>query len=200
MSRVLLETLAFALCGAALSCSAEGKLRRSPVGGEEVVQRVPSKAPKWIEVPFEEEKKSLYFKGEATGVYDSALGLRQARAQAVQNLVEAIRIKARSEFSEAIRGVNVSDRSLGRYLDSVVAWTTENTQLSGIRPEAEYREKVQVRTARGVEYRYNCYVRLSISTEDYLAARSGATEQALAAFQDEEARRLATAAKEKLQR
>lgn len=49
----------------------------------------------------------------------------------------------------------------------------------------------------GVEYRYNCAVRLAISKEGYLRAREGAVQQALAVFQDEEARRLAEEAKRK---
>ncbi len=141
----------------------------------------------------------LYFKGEATDVYDSALGLRQAKGQAVQAMVEGIRIRARSEFSEAVRGVNASERSIGRYLDSVVAWTTQNIEVAGIKPDAEYREKVLVRRHGGVEYRYNCAVRLAISKEDYLSARDGAVQQALTVFQDEEARRLAEEAKRKLE-
>ncbi|NIM61094.1 MAG: hypothetical protein GTO30_05385 [Acidobacteria bacterium] len=170
------------------------------VGSEQVVEKIPSKTPKWIEVPFAEKGKRLLFKGEASSVHDSALGLRQAKANAIQNMVEAIRIKARSEFSEAVRGVNTSEQALGQYLDSVVAWTTDNIEVSGIQPQSEYREKLLVRTPGGVEYRYNCFVRLAILEEDYMYARQGAVDQALAVFQDEEARRLALEAKEKLER
>ncbi len=199
MPRILAVILIVSLPVAAISCSGGGKLKRSPVGTEQVVQRVPPKTPKWVEIPFEETKKKLFFKGEASGVHDAALGLRQAKAHAIQNMIEAIRLKARSEFSEAVRGVNASERSLGHYLDSVVAWTSDNVEVAGITPDAEYREKVLVRRASGVEYRYNCAVRLVISRDDYLRAREGAVQQALAVFQDEEARRLAEEAKRKLE-
>lgn len=198
MPRILPLVLILSLPVTAISCSSGRNLKRSPVGTEQVVQRIPSKTPKWVEIPFEETKKKLFFKGEASGVHDTALGLRQAKAHAIQNLVEAIRLKARSEFSEAVRGVNASERSLGRYLDSVVAWTSDNVEVAGITPDAEYREKVLVRQSTGVEYRYNCAVRLAISKDDYLRARKGAVQQALAVFQDEEARRLAEEAKKKL--
>jgi hypothetical protein len=197
LSLVLVVTLAIAT---SFCTSKAGKLQKSMVGSEQIVERIPSKTPEWIEVPFAEKGKRLYFKGEAPGVHDSALGLRQAKARAVQNMIEAIRVKARSEFSEAVRGVNTSEQALGQYLDSVVAWTTDNVEVTGIRPHSEYREKVVVRTAGGVEYRYNCFVRLAITDQDYLQARKGAVDRAVSVFQDEEARRLAMEAKEKLDR
>lgn len=199
MKKALLALLIVPVAIALASCSSTRKLRDSPVGSEQVVEKIPSNTPGWIEVPFEEKKDRFFFKGEASGVHDSALGLRQAKAHAVQNMIEAIRIRARSEFSEAIRGVNASSRSIGRYLDSVVAWTSDNIQVTGIEPDAEYREKVLVRTAGGVEYRYNCSVRVGIAREDYLQARKSAIDEALSVFQDDEARRLAFEAKEKLE-
>jgi hypothetical protein len=190
--------LAMSVAIVVASCSGKRSLLKSPIGTEEVVERIPSKPPKWIEIPFEEKKNVLYFKGEASGVHDSALGLRQAKAHAVQNMLEAIQLKARSEFSEAVHGVNVSEGSLGRYLDNVVAWTTESLRVSGIEPAAEYREKILVRIPGGVEYRHNTIVRVSISQEDYRDARDRAIQQAVSVFQDEEARRLALEAKDKL--
>lgn len=198
MKRLIAVLLVVLLPVVLLSCSSSRKLRRAAVGSEQIVEKFPEKTPKWLETPFEEKRKQLLFKGEASGVHNSSLGLRQAKANAVQNMIEAIRIRARSEFSEAVRGVNTSERALGRYLDSVVAWTSDNIVVAGIQPESEYREKVLVRRPGGVEYIYNCYVRLAISKDDYQRAREGAVERALTVFQDEDARRLALEAKQKL--
>ncbi|HEX8042399.1 hypothetical protein [Candidatus Deferrimicrobium sp.] len=168
-------------------------------GEERVVDRIPDRPPKWLNTPFEETKESFLVKGEAKGG-DVAICLRQAKANAIQHLVEAVKIKARSEFSEAVRGVNVSEASLGRYLDSVIAWTSENIEVSGIVPRGEYREKVLVRTYDGVRYYYNCFARLSIPIESYLRARETALARSTAEAQDADAKALAEKAKEKLSR
>lgn len=179
-------------------CASTKKIADMKLGEEQVVSRVPDKAPEWLNIPFEETDGRFLFKGESARGGDAALCMRQAKAGAVQQLVEAVKIKARSEFSEAVRGVNVSEESLGRYLDSVVAWTTENIQVSGVVPRGEYREKVQVRTYEGVQYHYNCYARLSVPTESYLRAREAALSRSLAEAQDADAKALALEAKEKL--
>lgn len=184
----------------AVGCASKRKISKMSPGEEQVVDRIPDRAPAWLNVPFEETKQRYFFKGEAARAHEGALGMRQARANGIQSLVEAIKIKARSEFSEAVRGVNVSDQALGRYLDNVVAWTSENVQVSGIVPEGEYREKVQVRTYDGVKYYYNCYTRLSIPIENYLRAREAALTRSVAEAQDSEAKALAHEAKEKLSR
>jgi len=194
------HTLLVAAAAAALlaGCASTRDITDMTPGEEQVVERVPDDVPDWLTTPYEEDDERLLFKGEATNGGDAALCMRQAKGNGVQSLVEAIKIKARSEFSEAVRGVNVSESSLGRYLDNVVAWTTENVQISGVVPENEYRDKVQVRTYDGVQYRYNCFVQLSVPVESYLRARQAALTRGLTEAEDVEARRLAERAKEKL--
>ncbi len=169
------------------------------LGREKIVERIPNNRPDWIDTSFEEKKDSFYFKGQVNGVRDRGLGMRQAKASAVQNLAESVRMKVQSEFSEAIKGVNVSRGAIGRYLDSVVAWTTEALDVSGAVPVEEYSEKVSVRTYDGVDYLYNCYVWLRLPAEEYFRARQQAIEHASLEAQDEEARALAREAKSKLE-
>jgi len=198
MRSIPLVLAALFLVGLMTACGSNTKIADMSPGEERVVDRFPDDSPDWLETPFEEDGDRLYFKGEASRASDPALGMRQAKANAVQALVEATKIKARSEFSEAVRGVNVSESSLGRYLDNVVAWTTENVQISGVFPEGEYREKVQVRTYDGVEYVYNCFNRISIPMENYIRAREAALARSVDEAQDEDAKALAFKAKEQL--
>ncbi len=171
---------------------------KKDIGVEKVVERSPGKKPKWLEEPFFEKNDHLFYKGEANKVYDRALGFRQAKANAVQNLVESIKIRARSEFSEAVKGINVSEGSLGRYMDNVVAWTSENVDITGAVKYAEYYEKVEVKTYEGVEYYYNCFVQLKIPVENYRKARAKALTKAVEQASDPEAKALAEQVKEKL--
>lgn len=177
---------------------AGGRVRRGAVGSEVVVKREPEKKPEWTGMPYEEKKDKLFFKGEANKVYDKALGFTEAKANAIQNLIEAIKIKARSEFSKAIKGVNVSQSAIGQYLDNVIAWTSDNLSVSGVIPVHEYYEKVQVTTHEGVKYHYNCYVQLSISLENYIRAREKALNNAAETAADPEAKELAEEVKKRL--
>ena len=186
------------LTGLASGCGTSNNIADMSPGEERVVERFPDDTPDWLEIPFEENDDHFYFRGEAARASDPALGMRQAKANAIQALVEATKIKARSEFSEAVRGVNVSESSLGRYLDNVVAWTSENVQITGVFPEGEYREKVQVRTYEGVEYVYNCFNRISIPVENYIRAREAALTRSAVEAEDEDAKALAFEAKEQL--
>ncbi|GAB4281830.1 MAG: hypothetical protein Kow0092_36980 [Deferrisomatales bacterium] len=191
-------TALVALVALLSGCASTRKLAEMSPGEEQVVDRLPDDKPSWLEVPFEEHDGQYLFKGEASGSGDPALCMRQAKANGVQHLVEAIRVRARSDFSEAVRGVNVSEDALGRYLDNVVAWTSESVEVSGIVCRGEYREKVQVRTYGGARYRYDCFVRLAIPVESYLRAREAALSRATVQPPDEEAKRLAHETQQKL--
>lgn len=143
--QVFFLLVALTVLALAAGCASTKKISNMKLGEEQVVSRIPDKSPDWLNKPFEEAGGRYLFKGESAKGGDAALCMRQSKSNAVQQMMEAIKIKARSEFSEAVRGVNVSQESLGRYLDSVVAWTTENVEVSGIVSRGEYREKVQVR-------------------------------------------------------
>lgn len=177
---------------------AGSRVRKGAVGMEVVVEREPEKKPKWTGIPYKEKKDKLFFKGEANRVYDKALGFTEAKANAIQNLIEAIKIRARSEFSKAVKGINISKSTIGQYLDNVIAWTSDNLNVTGVMPVQEYYEKVQVSTYEGVKYHYNCYVQLSISLENYIRARESALNKAVEVAEDREAKKLAERVKGRL--
>lgn len=199
MRRGLLLLAGFFILIGLVSCAGV-KIKKGAIGSEVVVERTPEKKPKWTAMPYEEKKDNLFFKGEANKVYDKALGFTEAKANAIQNIIEAIKIKARSEFSKAIKGINASKSTIDQYLDNVIAWTSENLDVSGIIPVQEYYEKVQVTTYEGVKYHYNCYVQLSISLQNYIRAKERALNKAVETIADPEAKRLAEQVKERLLR
>ncbi len=176
-----------------IGCSSASRLARLSPGEERVVERYPgkAKAPSWIKDPFVEKRGRLLFKGQASGAPDLGICLRQAKANAVQNLVEAVKVKARSEFSEALRGSSASGAQISRYLESVIAWTTENVEITGMTPEDEYWNKVAIKTYGGLEHRFQCYVRLSVPLESVEAARAAAVARSVTEASTEADRALA---------
>lgn len=180
-------------------CSSNKLRPPKNVGDSKVVERTPKNKPGWVGTSYKEKENYIFFSGEVTDVADRSMGLRQAKADAVQNLLESIKVKARSEFAEAVKGVNTSQGTLGRYVDSLVVWTTENLDVAGAIPVEEYTEKLRTQAYEGVQYSYNCYVWLRLSKDEYFLARQSALDRASLEAEDEEARQLAEEAKEKLE-
>ncbi len=176
MSKSLIVSALVVITVLALGCSSTARLARLEPGEERVVEHYPgkAKAPSWVKDPFVEKKDRLLFKGQASGASDLGICLRQAKANAVQNLVEAVKVKARSEFSEALRGSTASGMQVSRYMESVIAWTTENIDITGMTPEDEYWNKIAVKTYGGIDHKYQCFVRLSVPLASVQMARNAA--------------------------
>ena len=145
------------------SCSSS----RPIVGTETVVERSTSSKPDWILSGLESNNNMLFFSGGVTGVYDQSLGFRQARADAIAKAVEGIKVRARTEFTQATQGVNVSSAKIGRFVSDAVSFTADNVNLSGIQASERYYERIERVKSNGVEYSYNCYVLLQIPVESY---------------------------------
>jgi len=192
---------ALALCVLMFAGCSSNKLRPpKKVGETKVVEKTPKNKPGWVGTSYKEKENYIFFSGEVTDVADRSMGMRQAKADAIQNLIESIKVKARSEFAEAVKGVNTSSGTLGRYVDSLVVWTTDNLDVSGAIPVEEYTEKLRTRDYAGSTYSYNCYVWLRLSKDEYYLARQSALDRASREAEDEEAKQLAQEAKEKLDR
>lgn len=174
MRRIALVTLAGLTILAPFGCA--HRSARLPTNGGEVVERSARKPPKWARIPFQQTRKYVYFSGQVGGVGDPALGMRQAKANAVQNLVESLDIGARSEFSELTTAVQSSSESVERYVDSMVEWTTDRLGLMGLVVVNDYWERVSIPQGDGALSRYNCYVRLRLPREEYARARQRSTE------------------------
>ena len=166
---------------------------RLAIGTETVVERSASSKPDWV-LMNRESDDTLYFSGSVTGVYDQSLGFRQARADAIAKAVEGIEVRARTEFTQATQGVNISSSKIGKFVSDAVSFTADNVNLSGVKSAERYYEKIEKVKSNGVEYSYNCHVLLQISVESYMAATENALnrvkEEAMSA-NDTEAQSLA---------
>ena len=199
MKRSWVLVSALGLCVLLVAGCSSNKLRPPKnVGDSKVVEKTPKNKPGWVGTSYKEKENYIFFSGEVTDVADRSMGMRQAKADAIQNLIESIKVKARSEFAEAVKGVNTSQGTLGRYVDSLVVWTTDNLDVAGAIPVEEYTEKLRTQAYEGSKYSYNCYVWLRLSKDEYYLARQNALDRASREAEDEEAKQLAQEAKEKL--
>ena len=166
---------------------------RLAIGTETVVEQSASSKPDWV-LMNRASDDMLFFSGSVTGVYDQSLGFRQARADAIAKAVEGIKVRARTEFTQATQGVNVSSSKIGRFVSDAVSFTADNVNLSGVQSAERYYEKIERVKSNGVEYSYNCYVLLQIPVESYKSATDMALNKISAEAQsanDTEAQSLA---------
>ncbi|MFH1957588.1 MAG: hypothetical protein ABIJ15_03850 [bacterium] len=145
-----------------------------PVGSQTVIEKSADKTPEWVMVPFFEDETTMYFSGALKGVGDYAVGLRQAKAEAMKNVAESIQTKAKTEFVQNTRGANLSPDDLGRFVQDGIAMTADNINISGLLPAESYYEKVEEITEVGVKYFYNCSVLFQLPVQDYKQARNRA--------------------------
>ncbi len=142
------------------------------IGSEKIIEKSENSRPDWLLKPWYEKGDMLYYSGGVTGKNNYELSLRQAKAEAIKNLTEGVQIKVRTEFSEAIRGTNVSENDIGVFVQDSIGMVTENLNIQGIIPKTQYYEKLERTTAVGVEYIWNSYVLISIKKDDYIQARN----------------------------
>lgn len=117
-----------------------GGAKVRPVGSQKVVEKSADKTPEWVIVPFFEDETTMYFSGALKGVGDYAVGLRQAKAEAMKNVAEAIETKAKTEFVQNTRGSNLPGEDLGRFVQDGIAMTADNINISGLLPAESYYE------------------------------------------------------------
>ncbi len=153
----------------------------NPVGSQRIIERIPRDEPAWKGRSFWQEATAYVYIGAVTNRADMALGLREAKAEGEKKLAEQIRQRIRTEFGSAIQGQNL-DGQTGSYVSDLIAKVSDNVEVSGVRMEETYVEKVEETTASGVRYLYNCYAQLQLEKADYAEARrrvlDGALEQA----------------------
>lgn len=157
--------------------------------------------PEWTsEKPFVEDTKGLRFTGGHIGGADYALTLRLAKSEATKNLLESIQIKARGEFSSAMQGENRTDADIGRHVTDAVAWVVHNLQIEGIKQCEIYYEQILDPVSQ--QPKFNAWVQLQISKQDYVKAKIDAVQRLLeraVGENDTEAKEKALELLEKLQ-
>lgn len=179
MLRVLVSFLVFAFL---FSCAGP---KQPVVGSQRVVEKSAEKRPEWITVPYFEDNEIMYFSGGVRGVADYALGLRQAKAEAVKNIAESIAAKVRTEFTQAARGANLEEGDVGRFVQDGIAMITDNINIQGMLPAETYYEKIEQVTDYGVKYFYDCYALYQLPKKDYELAKKRALEDMAKKYREE---------------
>lgn len=141
--------------------------------GPKVIEKSGSKK-RWVksEKIYSEAKDVMYFRGEVSGVYDLALGKRQAEADAKKRLAEAIATELRSEYREFVRGSNIAPGDVGRFVEDALEAVSRDVRVSGMLAEKSYWEKViENPDKEGEKPYYHVYALLKIAKKDYNDAK-----------------------------
>ena len=142
-----------------------------------------SSKPAWVFKTFKETKNGYEFSGGVTEVSDYALGISEARAEAIKNGIVSIQIKVRTEFTKFASGANMSQDVAGKWVGDGIAFVVESLYVSGIKQKEVYYEKAKYNT----EYKphYNIWVLCSISSIEYLKAKIDAAQKLVNKYQQE---------------
>lgn len=121
----------------------------------------------------------MNFRVQITNQYDIAAGRRNSKAEAVKYIAEMINQRIRTDYYSSSSGNNQSEEQLGRDVQDLITWTTDNLEISGISPDRTYWEKVETNTSEGVKYSYDIHELYKIKSEDYRKAIVKASELAM---------------------
>lgn len=147
-------------------------------GRQSVVEASSPSKPDWsYKTTYFKKDGMLCFSGGVTDAHDYALARRQAKAAAIKNAVEGISIRARTEYTEALRGSN--SETIGKYVEDAVAFTSQTVDIQGMIPGEEYMEKVETQLDDGVRYGYNLFAFYQLKESDYVEAKRRALEKLL---------------------
>ncbi|MBI5410290.1 MAG: hypothetical protein HZA14_13085 [Nitrospirae bacterium] len=141
--------------------------------GPKIIEKSSSKE-RWVksENLYFEENDALYFRGEVGGVYDLALGKRQAEADAKKRLVEAVSSELTSEYREFIRGSNTVPGDVGRFVDDALESVSRQVNVSGMLAEKAYWERLVERSEKeGSKPYYHIFSLVRIAKKDYEASK-----------------------------
>ena len=141
---------------------------------ERIVERSEEFRPDWIFTPISIQEDMLSFSGGVEGRADFSLAIRQARGEVIKNIIEGIKSKTQTEFSDAAHELGISDDELSELLTETVGKIMDIYQMHGIKPKETYYEKIERPTAEGVEYFYNCYQLVELSEGEYIEWRNSA--------------------------
>ena len=142
------------------------------------------KRPKWTHTTVFEEAGKVYFTGGFVNGADYAVTIRCANAEALKNLVQAISLYIRAEFSEYVQGSNSAyDHGIERFVEDGIATFAENVHVQGIKQVALYYEEMFSPTL--LQPSFNVFVKLEVSKADYLKAKADILRHLRARFQSE---------------
>ena len=118
-----------------------------------------------------------------TDVSDYALGVSEARSEAIKIGIISIQLKVRSEFTKFAEGSNMAPDLIGKFVSDGVAYIADSFYVSGIHQREIFYEKEKYNT----EYKphYNIWALCYISGADYLKAKIDAAQRLVNKYQNE---------------
>lgn len=141
---------------------------------EVVLEKSAPEKPDWLmgEPSFEKDG-FLFFVSEGSDVDGYSLAARIAKADAAQQLVEAVSLKVKSELTKSAQrhGVNVS----GSFIQDAVAMTSQAVTIQDFTTSQTYKEKVV--TKRDGQTKFKVYALYKIPLSEYQMAKARALEQ-----------------------
>lgn len=141
---------------------------------EIVLERSAPEKPDWLmgEPSFEKDG-FLFFVSEGSDADGYSLAARIAKADAAQQLVEAVSLKVKSELTKSAQrhGVNVS----GSFIQDAVAMTSQAVTIQDFTTSQTYKEKMVAK--RDGQPRYKVYALYKIPLSEYQMAKARALEQ-----------------------
>jgi hypothetical protein len=142
--------------------------------GEERVVDTSGRKHSWVtsEEPAFHQDDTWFFRGQAMGVADLTLGLRQAEADAKKRIISKIAEQVATEYSEYAIGAGASDGDKSVFVSDGISWATEAITVAGVAPVKTYWERVEKWPARTRAYKI--YVLVALSDADYAQAQERA--------------------------
>lgn len=140
-----------------------------------------SSTPDWVDSTdiFYTEDDMLFFRGEVRGVYDLALGKRQAEADAKKRLVEKVETAATVEFREMLRGANAYPGDVGRFAEDLFE-SEADVAISGMTAIKSYwQEMPEDAVQTGDAVPLHVFALVGIPKKDFEAAKARAVDAML---------------------
>ena len=127
--------------------------------------------PQWTHNTVFEKAGKVYFTGGFVNGADYAVTIRCANAEALKNIIQAISLYIRAEFSEYVQGSNSTyDHGIERFVEDGIATFAENVHVQGIKQVALYYEELF--SPAVMQPSFNVFVKLEMSKADYLKAKA----------------------------
>ena len=184
-----------------LGCASGGD--KSPAFSQDKILSTSSdKPPDWVRSTkdMSEKDEKFFFRGRALKVYDTSLGLTQAKSEAKKQIVTSINDQIASELASTTLGDNKTAGGFGIFATDSIAAITGKVTVSGIMPaESYYEERVDNLTE---ERYYNYHALIQIAKKDYNLARRRIVEgliEIARAEKNQQAEQAAMAFKRKLE-
>jgi len=136
-----------------------------------------SEKPQWLFKTFRvlKNEAGFEFSGGVMNVSDYALGVSEARAEAIKNGISSIQLKVRSEFSRFAEGSNMTPDLIGKFVSDGIAYVADSFYVTGIQQREIFYEKAIYST--DIQPHYNIWARCYISKPDYMKAKIDAAQR-----------------------